>query len=118
MWPRVLELLIACWLAASPFVFGHFDESRSLWLNDVICAGILAACALLSLSTKWRRLHLAELPVAAWLLSFGYAASKEPLPALQNNILVALVIMMVAIIPSEANQPPRGWRELSNKTRT
>jgi SPW repeat len=113
MWPRVIEILIACWLAASPFVFGHFEQSRSLWLNDFICAVLIAACALLSFSKRWRRMHLVELMVAAWLLGFGYLASSEPLPDLQNNILVALVVMMIAIIPSEANQPPRAWREFS-----
>jgi hypothetical protein len=113
MWPRVAELLIACWLAASPFVFGHIEGQGAFWLSDLVCAGAIAICALLSFSERARRLHLVELAVAGWLLVFGYLASAEPLPRLQNNILVALVLIMFAIIPSEANLPPRSWREFS-----
>lgn len=111
MWPRLGELLIACWLAASPVIFGHIDQQRSLWLNDLLAAVAIAAFAGLSFTERFRRLHLAELVVAAWLVAFGFAASRDPLPALQNDILVALVVGMVAIIPNEANRPPRRWRE-------
>jgi hypothetical protein len=111
MWPRASELVLAGWLAASPFVLGHIDGPPMLRLSDWISAAAIAVCALASLTERWRRLHLAELLVAAWLLGFGYLASPEALPALQNNILVAMVLAMLAIIPGEANQPPRAWRE-------
>ena len=58
-------------------------------------------------------MHVAELAVAGWLLGFGYLASALALPSLQNDILVAYVLMMFAIIPCDANRPPQGWRELS-----
>ena len=110
MWPRMVEILIAIWLAASPFVLGHIDEHPALSISDIACGVIIAASAVISFSEHWRRMHLGELAVAAWLLGFGYLGSSEPLPGLQNDILVALVLMMFAIIPSEANRPPRSWR--------
>jgi hypothetical protein len=114
MWPRLCELLLAAWLAASPFVLGHWPADRTLWLNDLVCAGLIAACALLSLNARWRYAHLGELLVALWLLGFGYAARPEPLPALQNDILVALVLAMFAVIPTQSNDPPESWRGFSD----
>jgi hypothetical protein len=29
---------------------------------------------------------------------------------MQNNIVLGLLVGTTAIIPSEANQPPQGWR--------
>jgi len=111
MWPRLLELVLAAWLVMSPFVFGHFPTERDLWLNDFACAGVIAACALLSLRPATRRAHLVELVVALWLIGMGYLARSEALPALQNDILVAFVLLMVAVIPNDASRPPAGWRE-------
>jgi hypothetical protein len=111
MWPRILELLIAGWLAISPFVFGHFPKDRTLWLNDFLCAFLIAACALLSLGGRMRWAHLAELPLALWLLAMGYLGRAEPLPALQNHILLAFALLMIAVIPSDANRPPLRWQE-------
>ena len=110
MWPRFLELALAAWLALSPFVFGHFPADDALWLNDFISAFFIAACASLSFWRRTRRAHLAELPVACWLLVMGYFSKSEPLPALQNHILLAFVLLMTAIIPSDANRPPLKWR--------
>jgi hypothetical protein len=112
MWPRVAEIVLAGWLAASPAVFGHVGGPAMLRTSDWICAAAIAACALGSFVERWRRLHLAELLVAGWLMGFGYLASSEPLPALQNNILVAMVLMMFAIVPNQANRPPRAWAEI------
>jgi hypothetical protein len=114
MWPRIAEVLIACWLAAAPFVFGragHGVEGAVPWLSDVVCAGLIAACALVSLARPRSRLHLAELAVAAWLVAYGFFASATPYPALQNDILVGLVLPMFAIIPNQATLPPAAWRE-------
>ena len=111
MWPRILELVLAAWLVMSPFVFGHYPTERDLWFNDFACAGVIAACALLSFRPATRRAHLVELAVAVWLLAMGYFARSEALPALQNNILVAFVLVMVAVIPNDANRSPAQWRE-------
>jgi hypothetical protein len=110
MWPRLVELLLAAWLAMSPFVFGHFPSERDLWLNDFVCAAVIATCALLSLRGATRRAHLVELPVALWLIVVGYFARSEALPALQNHILLAFVLLMVAVIPTDSNRPPAQWR--------
>jgi hypothetical protein len=111
MWPRIMELVIAAWLAASPFVFGSINGPTKFWASDFAAAAAIAILALASFAERTRRAHVLELLVAAWLLGFGYLASAEPLPNLQNNILTAMVLMMVAIIPTPATEPPRAWKE-------
>jgi hypothetical protein len=112
MWPRVAELVIAAWLAASPFVLAQ--EASPLgappWLSDVSCAGLIAACALLSFTRRFGWLHFGEIAVAAWLLGYGFLAAPEATPALENDILMGLVLPMFAIIPNHATLPPLSWR--------
>lgn len=113
MWPRYVELLIAAWLAASPFILGRGQPSESglHWLSDVVCALLIAACAGLSFTRRWQWLHFGEIAIAAWLVGYGFLAAAKPLPTLQNDILIGLVLPMFAIIPNEATLPPRSWRE-------
>ena len=110
MWARIAEILLGGWLAASPWLFYRGADIR-FWANDIACGAIIIGCAILSLVMPWRRIHLAELLVALWMLMFGFLAAPEPLLGLQNNILVALVLMMFAIVPTEATLPPRSWRQ-------
>jgi hypothetical protein len=50
--------------------------------------------------------------VALGLVGAGYFATGDPPPpAAQNEMLVGLLLLMLAIIPSEATLPPKGWRE-------
>lgn len=116
MWPRMAELAIAAWLAASPLVLApgqHAAAGDMPWLSDAVCAALIAMCALLSFTRPLAWLHLGELAVVAWLLGYGFLASPEPLPALQNDILVAMVLPMFAIIPNRATLPPHSWREFN-----
>src|SRR5688500_15605034 len=104
MWPRLAELLIAAWLAASPFALRQEVSPLGLppWLSDMACAVLIAVCALLSFTRRLGWLHFAEIAVAAWLLGYGFLAAPERAPALENDILVGLVLPMFAIIPNHA----------------
>jgi hypothetical protein len=110
MWPRVCEILIAAWLAASPWVLGHASGPPGMWLSDLAAAAVIVVLAAASFTERGRRLHLLELLVAAWLIGFGNFAAPHALPNLQNDILTGLVAPMFAIIPSPVNDTPRPWR--------
>jgi hypothetical protein len=57
-----------------------------------------------------RHAHLAIAAVAIWLVGFGYFGSSHPLPpALQNDLLIGLLLLMFAIIPNRASSPPQAW---------
>lgn len=115
MWARHMELMLGLWLVVSPFALRHDPAQTWLWIHDLACAALVVTAALLAHWHPLRRVHLALLPVAAWLVAFGwwrtYEAGIHPLPAYQNWILVGLMLGMFAIIPSEASDPPEAWRD-------
>lgn len=114
MWARHMELMLGLWLAAGPFALRHPGDVPALWIHDFACASVLVAVSLAAHWPPLRRLHLVFLPVAGWLVAAGWwqtwGAGVHPLPAYQNWILVGLLLAMFAIVPSEASQPPPGWR--------
>jgi hypothetical protein len=111
MWGRVVELMLGLWLVLSPFIFGHEALHPGLWRNDFACGVAIVLLALLSFWHALRHVHLLNLLVAAWLIVFGYIYGGYPSPpGAQNNILLGLILLLFAIIPNEANQPPSPWR--------
>jgi hypothetical protein len=109
MWARYAELVLAGWLGISPFVMNH-GQSTWLWVHDLLLALLIASLALLSFRRPFVRAHLLLIPVAAWLTGFGWwhahgYATGAP-AAFQNWIVVGLLLLLFAIIPSHASTPP------------
>lgn len=112
MWARVIEVMLGCWLAVSPFIFRHPAGDQVLWLNDLFSATAVIVLALVSFWPPLRFAHVANLAIALWLIAFGFWAFPYPAPpALQNDIVVGLLLLMFAIVPNEATLPPRPWRD-------
>jgi hypothetical protein len=112
MWPRVVEVMLGCWLIVSPFIFAHPAERTAWWVNDM-ASGL--AIIVFALASHWRplkRTHLLSAAVALWLISYAYFSPLYAAPAMQNTMVLGLLVGMMAIIPSEANRPPEGWRAL------
>lgn len=50
--------------------------------------------------------------LALWIIGVAFAAPNPPPPAMyQNFVVVGLLLLMIAVLPSRASEPPRGWRE-------
>jgi hypothetical protein len=112
MWARAVEFMFGLWLLVSPFVFRHPPDATGRWATDLASALAIMTLASLSYWRKARRAHLGQMAVAAWLVGYGYLAGGHPSPpACQNEMLVGLTLLLFAIIPTEANEPPRLWRE-------
>ncbi|MDX1582443.1 MAG: SPW repeat protein [Thermoanaerobaculia bacterium] len=114
VWPRLLEIVIGCWLLMSPFLFGHYPDHRALWLSDLISGLAIVVISSMSISRKFFRLYLGNLLVAFWIIVHAYGQSPPPghaIPAIQNELITGLVLGMVAIIPSDTSRPPREWQE-------
>jgi uncharacterized membrane protein len=117
MWARNSELAVGLWLGAAPFVLPNLAGGLAggsagswPWLHDLVCAGAVVLLALLSRRDSTRRAHLAELPIATWLVLYGGLAARETASAAsQNQIVVGLLLAMLAIVPTHASAPPRGW---------
>jgi hypothetical protein len=80
MWARVVEIMIGCWLAISPFIFRHAAGEKALWWNDLGAAVAVIVLASLSFWRPLRHAHLAIGLVALWLIGFAYLASAHPVP--------------------------------------
>ena len=116
MWPRVVEVMLACWLAVSPFVFRYPDDRPLMWSHDYVAAVLLATFALLSFIRQTRQAHLLELLLAAWLIGYGWATASGVHDApRQNWVVLGLLILMLAIIPSDCVKPPLAWQEWNKR---
>lgn len=110
MWSRDVEIMIGCWLAMSPFIFGHPSAETAWWINDFACA---LAVVTLAGSSYWKPLryaHLGQLAVGTWLIGFayfhGFGAEGGTPAALQNTVSVGLLLSMFGLIPNNAADPP------------
>lgn len=110
MWGRVIEIITAVWLALSPFIFRAQDAAGLVWF-DCSVATAIAVLAALSYWPALQHAHLITLVVAVGLTLYGRLAELPPPPEQQNHIVIGLFLLMIAVIPSEASQPPRQWRE-------
>jgi hypothetical protein len=111
MWPRVVEVMLGCWLLVTPFVFRDTPAVGEYTANAVVSAALLIAASLLTFWRRTRLAHLGTAVVALWLICHGYFAAARPgPPAAQNEIVVGLVLLLFAILPSETNEVPLPWR--------
>jgi hypothetical protein len=117
MWARVVEFMLACWLALSPFILRYPAEDTFLWANDFICASLVALFALLSFWHPLRKIHLMTLGVALWLWGLGYTSLPGITPPPQeNSVVIGLMLLMLAIIPSHSHHTTLSWQEfIDNK---
>jgi hypothetical protein len=110
MWARVVETMLACWLAISPLVFHRGDATATLWCIDLAAAALVAVLALASYWPPTRHAHVAIIAVALALIAAGMAAPYPPAPSDQNHLAVGLLLLLFAIVPNQAAQPPKAWQ--------
>jgi hypothetical protein len=110
MWPRVVEAMLGCWLLVSPFVFRHPVTEGAWWARDLGAGALVLLFALFSFWMPARMTHLLILAVAVWLAVPAFASSGPPPPALQNDLVLGVILAMLAILPNRAALPPRRLR--------
>jgi hypothetical protein len=111
MWARVIELMLGVWLVLSPFIFRRTPAAAEFWSTDVTTGSAVILLSLLSFWNPMRRSHLATGVLAVWLVIWAWFAAARPgPPAAQNEIVVGLLLLMLALVPNEASLPPESWR--------
>lgn len=112
MWPRICEVLLSLWLLFSPAVLrGSPSEA---WIARV-AAVLMLTFSLISLVERFRRAYLCTLLISLLIAAYPLTQPYPASPLLQNLMLTGLVIAMFAIVPPEAMQPPRPWRDLEHE---
>ena len=112
MWARVVEFMLAMWLAISPFIFKYSGEETWAWVNDFTCSALISFFALICFYKPLRKMHLCNLIVSFWLIGLGFFHETVPMPGyLQNYVVIGLLLLMIDLVPSEANKPPFPWRD-------
>lgn len=116
MWARIIEFILACWLALSSFIMQAPLQEASLRTNNLVCAFLVALFALLSFWKPLKNVHLLTLGVALWLWGLGYSAFPElPLPVHENGVIVGLLLLMLAIVPSSSSRLSPSWEKFIQK---
>ncbi|MFI4852378.1 MAG: hypothetical protein ACIAZJ_24990 [Gimesia chilikensis] len=110
MWSRVIEFMLGCWLAISPFIFTAGEQVPALTAVTWASALLVICLSLVSYWPPLRHAHLAIFFLALALIGYGRFAVPAPIPpALQNLIMTGLLLLMFALVPNRASQPPRCW---------
>ncbi len=108
MWARSCELMLGLWLIVSPFVFRHPAGDLTHWAIDLSCGSAVVVIASFAFWPRTGRAHVAHFLVAAFL--FGHGWLNAPSPTSSNHIMVALLLALLAVIPSDVLTPPVKWR--------
>lgn len=112
MWARVVELMLGVWLLASPFIFGYGAEQTALWARALGFGTLVIVLSCLSYWEPTRQARIVTLAAGTLLAGIAYFSAVEPYSAaLQNEFVVGVLLLMFAIVPNDASEPPRGWRE-------
>jgi hypothetical protein len=111
MWARVVEFMLGCWLAISPFIFRHPADEWGLWVVDWGAACLVMAFALLSYWPPLKRMHLATAVLSIGLIAVGrFFFGEHPPAGAQNQIMIGLLLLMFALVPSHASSRPEAWQ--------
>lgn len=112
MWARILELLLAAWLAISPFLFTYTSHATLFWTTDYICTASITLFSLLSFYLPLRKMHLFNLLIAIYLMTLPFIFKEIPNQSpLQNYMVLGILLLMVAIMPTDAHKQPKPWRD-------
>ena len=111
MWARWIEIILGMALILLPRWLDYNGAGAWQW-NVALCGALVIAFASLSFTRHWRSLHRATLAVALWLSAAAYFTGGHPAaPRAQAELTIGLMLLMFAIIPSDASLPSPAWRE-------
>lgn len=114
MWSRIVEVMLGCWLLMSPFIFAHPSDETAWWVTDLAAGLAIITLALLSYWNRAQHPHLVTALVGGALIAAAYLCSGQSAPpAMQNQAILGLLLLMFAVIPNDASRPPLSWQSRS-----
>ena len=110
MWARYIEVFLGLGVIACAWVLPHPEAPWRVW-NDVVCGVLVILLAILSFFGPTRWAHIGIGAVGLWLGGTAYFSVERPGPAAaQCEIVLALLLLLMFLIPNEATEPPVPWR--------
>lgn len=110
MWARHIEVMLACWLAVTPFVFEGDSASVSTRVVSWTSAAAVMTFSLVSYWPPARRAYLLTALTGLVIGGWAYFAASDPAsPVHQNFVVTGLLLMMMGILPCYNNRPPAAW---------
>lgn len=110
MWPRLCEIVIGLWVAASPWVLPAGSGPQWVAINEAVSGAACVLIAIVSCLRPREWWHLLQIPLALWIVAAAYFTSPVPATATaQSDLLAAFFLVNFAIIPTRATEPPPGW---------
>lgn len=109
MWARLCEAALGAWLLVAPHVLP--GGGTAPWLVDHVAGAAVIALALLSFRYRTRRAHLGSIAIGLLLAGYGWVwGGPDTPPAAQNEVITGLLVLLFAVVPSNASRPPAGAR--------
>jgi hypothetical protein len=98
---RYLNVVLGAWLFISAFLWPHSaGQFENTWILGIICV----ALALIAMGVPWAR--FGNTLLAIWLFISTLALPRDSVATMWNNLLVALAIFVVSLLPgAEAPSP-------------
>ncbi len=102
--PRIVNVILGIWLFISAFVWPHTQaQMTNTWILGVLCV----IFALVAMAVPWARYLNTLLAISAVHQRLG-APLHEP-GTIWNNVLVAIAVFIVSLVPSEPGSEMRGF---------
>jgi hypothetical protein len=102
--PRVINVILGIWLFISAFAWPHTQaQLTNTWILGALCV----VFALVAMGVPWVR-YLNTL-LAIWLFISAWALPTSSAGTIWNNVLVAIAIFVVSLIPTEPGGESRGF---------
>jgi hypothetical protein len=93
--PRIINVVLGVWLFISAFVWPHTQaQMTNTWILGVLCV----IFALVAMAVPWVR--FLNTLLAIWLFISAWALPSTSAGTVWNNVLVAIAIFVVSLIPS------------------
>jgi uncharacterized membrane protein len=104
-WPRWLNLVLGVWLFISAFVWPHTaSEQTNAWIVGILMV-VAAVWAMYAPPVRFVNTVL-----AIWLFFSSLGFVHQNAGTLWNNLILAVVVFIVSLIPSNAATMPTGGR--------
>lgn len=104
---RIVNVVLGAWLFVSAFVWRHSPpQLTNSWVVGVLCV----AFALIAMSMPSARYLNTALSI--WLFLSAFLLPRISTATLWNNVLVAIAIFVVSLVPSEEAPLRRPARQM------